>query len=214
MDLYCLRVKRESAGRTFPFDRVYLARNGEHVVFKKLFRYALILPVESGLKENLIQNVEIDKGEAHSFDRDDAAAAPTSSEWKEALEEGEWVLAVPILPKYVAGNTPRYITAAGKYRLPSSTNKAVSGPGRRRRFRSTPQVDEPFPTLTYLQTPEQNIRPVCVACPRFIMHQNGHCRLGEQICYESLALGMQNHFKEALDTPLATDNALLDAEDD
>lgn len=211
MDLYCLRVKSESAGRSFPFDRVYLARNGEHTVFKKLFRYALILPVEPGLKENLIQNVEIEKGETHSFDRDDEAAAPTPSEWQEALEEGEWVMAVPILSKYVAGNMPRYITAAGKYRNPSASN-APTGRGRRGRVRLT--VEEPFPTLTYLQTPEQNIRPVCVACPRFILHQNGHCRLGEQICYESLALGMQNHFKDALDTAPLVENEMLAAEDD
>jgi len=209
MDLYCLRVKRESAGKVFPFDRVYVARNGEHGVFKKLFRYALILPVETGLKNLLLDYVKIEAGDAHPFDRNDEAPVPTDEEWKDALETNEWVMCVPILSKYVASSMPRYITAAGKYRDP--TNKPKKR--RRRTVAVSAGVAEPFPTLTYLQTPEQNIRPVCVACPNFINHQNGHCRLGEDVCYSNLALGMHNHFKEGLEAPAASENHLLAEED-
>lgn len=211
MDLYCLRVKREAAGKTFPFDRVYLARNGEHGVFKKLFRYALILPVETSLTNLLMDYVEIEAGEAHPFNRDDSTKAPTAEEWKELITSEEWVLAVPILAKYVASNMPRYLTAAGKYREPADPSKSKK---RRRRRAATGAVSEPFPTLTYLQTPEQNIRPVCIACPNFINHQNGHCRLGEDICYTSLALGVHNHFKEGMEAPAPSTNESLDFEDD
>lgn len=210
-DLYCLRVKRESAGKTFPFDRVYLAKNGEHGVFKKMFRYALILPVEENLKKLLLEHVTIEGGETHSFDRYDDAPAPNHEEWTATLESDEWVMAVPILPKFVASNLPRYLTAAGKYRLPSAANVGSRSISRRRR-NTIHALAEPFPNLTYLQTPEQNIRPVCVACPRFIMHQNGHCRLGETICYTSLAVGMTNHFQEGLDVPAAPENHLLEEE--
>lgn len=197
MDLYCLRVKRETAGKTFPFDRVYMARNGEHGVFKKLFRYALILPVETSLTNLLIDHVEIEAGEIHPFDRDDSKPPLTHEDWKALITSEEWVLAVPILAKYMASSLPRYLTAAGKYRDPTGK------PRRRRNKPAMAEVSEPFPTLTYLQTPEQNIRPVCVACPNFINHQNGHCRLGEDICYTSLALGVHNHFQEGLDAPAA-----------
>jgi hypothetical protein len=203
MDLYCLRVKRESAGKTFPFDRVYLARNGEHTVFKKLFRYALVLPVETTMKALLLDYVKIEGGDTHAFNRNDDLKGPTNEEWQLALETGDWVMAVPILAKFMASNLPRYITAAGKYRDPTNN------PRRRRRRSSSAGVSEPFPTLTYLQTPTENIRPVCVACPNFINHQNGHCRLGEDICYTSLGLGMTNHFKEGMDLPLAPENHLL-----
>lgn len=207
MDLYCLRVKRESAGKVFPFDRVYLAKNGEHTVFKKLFRYALVLPVEQSLKNLLLDYVKVEAGATHTFDRDDEVKPPTDPEWRELLDTNEWVLAVPILAKYVASNMPRYITAAGKYRDPTGGKKTRR---RRRSVSSMNEVKEPFPTLTYLQTPEQNIRPVCIACPNFINHQNGHCRLGEDVCYTSLALGVHNHFKEGLDAPAPSDNVLLE----
>ena len=208
MDLYCLRVRRETAGKMFPFDRVYIARNGEHTVFKGMFRYALILPVEEGLKNLLLDYVKIDTGEAIPFDRDDNAPVMIDAEWKALLDEGEWVMCVPILAKYVASNMPRYLTAAGKYRDPTGQVRR-----RRRNAEAIPIMLDPFPTLTYLQTPDQNIRPVCVACPNFINHQNGHCRLGEEICYSSLALGMGNHFQEGIDVPAATTNVLLTAED-
>ena len=200
MDLYCLRVKREAAGKTFPFDRVYMARNGEHTVFKKMFRYALVLPVEASLTNMLLDHVEIEAGTSHTFNRDEEAKPPTADEWKELISSEDWVLAVPILAKYVAANMPRYLTAVGRYRDPDHKKTKK----RRRHIFASP-IDEPFPALTYLQTPEQNIRPVCIACPNFINHQNGHCKLGEDICYTSLALGVHNHFKEGLDTPAPTE---------
>jgi hypothetical protein len=209
MDLYCLRVKREAAGKVFPFDRVYLARNGEHSIFKKLFRYALVLPVENTMKDLLLDHVQIEAGDTHAFNRNDDLKGPTNEEWREALETGDWVMAVPILAKFVASNLPRYITAAGKYRLPTNPAK----PRRSRRRASSVGVADPFPALTYLQTPTENIRPVCVACPNFINHQNGHCRLGEDICYSSLGLGMTNHFQEGLALPPPTENHLLAEED-
>ena len=208
MDLYCLRVKREAAGKTFPFDRVYLAANGSHQIFKKMFRYALVMPVETHLKSLLLDYVSIEGGKTHLFNRDDAAPAPTNDEWRVTLESDDWVMAVPILPKFMASNMPRYLTAAGKYRFPLPENTPVKRVSPRR-MSVVSSLREPFPNLTYLQTPEQNIRPVCVACPRFILHQNGHCRLGEDICYTSLAMGMTNHFKEGLDVAAAPENHLL-----
>jgi len=207
MDLYCLRVRRETAGKMFPFDRVYIARNGEHTVFKEMFRYALILPVEEGLKNLLLDYVKIDSGEAFPFERDDEVPAPVDAEWKALLDEGEWVMCVPILAKFVASNMPSYITAAGKYRDPTGAVRR-----RRRTAGANPVMADPFPTLTYLQTPDQNIRPVCVACPNFINHQNGHCRLGEEICYSSLSLGLGNHFQKGLELPAAPTNVLLQEE--
>lgn len=201
MDIFCLRIRREKAGKVFPFDRVYLARNNEHGIFKQMFRYALVMPVEGGLEALLLEHCLPEKGETHPFDRDDSASPPTAGDFSEALENGEWVMAVPILSKFIASNIPRYITAAGQYRAPSPENavvKTIAGKRRRRSGYAPKDLKEPFPTLTYLQTPQQDIRPVCIACPRFMLHQNGRCRLGEEICYTNLAMGLHNHFEEGL----------------
>lgn len=201
MHVYNLRVRRQLAGKRFPFDRVYLAKNGEHKVFQKLFRYALILPVENELKEMLSSEVILQVSSSIPFDRNDKAVGVSTPEWQALLEEGHWVMCVPILPKFVAGNVPRYLTAAGAYRLPKNS-KARS---KKEEFGALKEI---FPAMTYLQTPEKNIRPVCVACPRFILHQNGECSLGEKICYDSLALGVHNHFQEAMAVPDAPENFL------
>ena len=199
MEIYCLRVRREQAGKLFAFDRVYFAKNGEHTVFKKLFRYALIMPVEPQLKSILSESVTIDRSTTHTFDRVEEPEVLKHEDFVELLEANDWVMCVPILAKYVKENLPRYISAAGKYQFNT---------GRRKRITRNKNILDPFPALTYLQTPEQNIRPVCVACPKFIMHQNGHCRLGDKVCYESLALGVKNHFQEGMDAPPPSTNIL------
>jgi hypothetical protein len=206
-DVFCLRVKRDVAGKLWPFDRTYFAKNGPHAIFKKLFRYALVLPVETALKSMLLDYVHLDVGEAVPFDRDEEAVPPTQVTWREELELHDWVMAVPVLSKYVASNLPRYITAAGKYRQDVTSTK------RRRIYPSSEVIPSPFPGLTYLQTPTQNIRPVCVACPNFINHQNGHCHLGQSICYTNLSLGMTNHFEEGTKVPAGSGNMHLQDEE-
>lgn len=229
MDIYCLRVRKEDAGKKFPFDRVYLARNGEHKVFKELFRYALVLPVEEELKQILTDHVVIENFVEHDFrrvrdDEKNGKAHSRHEDWSVTLDRSDWVMCVPVLAKYVKENMPRYITAAGQYREPKEENVEDTGGGSllaaatrkrvarrfaRRLSGQKGEIKEPFPNLTYLQTPDKNIRPVCVACPRFILHQTGHCRLGEPICYTSLALGVHNQFQEGLDTPEAVDEREL-----
>jgi hypothetical protein len=188
MDLYCLRVRRNIAGRKFPFDRVYLAKYGDHVIFKRLFRYAFILPVEGVLKETLYC-LPIEDSMTHAFDRVETPEKIPDVEWKTLIDSTDWVLAVPILSKYVTANMPRYIIA--KSTVP------------RRDKKNSNACANPFPNMTYLQTPEQNIRPICVACPNFIQHQNGHCELGDKLCYDSLSLGIRNHFEEGMMVPPA-----------
>lgn len=187
-EVYNLRIWRSVVGKYFPFDRIYLARHGEHDCFKQLFRYALIMPVEGALKEALIQFVTLDSFVDRTFDRSDGESA--STRWPALIEEGSWVIAVPILTKYVKKAIPRYLVA----------EKWYTGPRHRRRAR---EAESPLPPLAYLQTPEKNIRPICVMCPRYILHQSGECLPGQSVCFEpgNLAVGTGDYFKDGLGAP-------------
>ena len=79
---------------------------------------------------------------------------------------------------------------------------------RRGRVITSRSKPSPFSNRAYLQTPHRKIRPICVVCPRVILHQNGECQLGEKVCFESLPLGLTNHFEEALSMPDASPNEL------
>jgi hypothetical protein len=199
-EILCLRVSRGLAGKKFPFDRVYLTKYVDRNLMYTLFRYALILPVEGVLKDMLataVPEVVIDR----PFERDDAVSVKDSLDekgWLNKLNEAPWVMAVPVLPKFVAKNMPRYLVAAGWFKHQYNPKKKKHEEGYTKK--------SPFPNRTFLLTPEKKIRPVCVACPRLILHQNGECILGEQQCYEHLALGLADHFKEGIEAPEATPN--------
>lgn len=201
MRIYSLRVNRTVAGKSFPFDRVYITRYEDRDILDRLFRYALVMPIEEQLMKQL-NTVTINQAVARPFNRDDDARLD-ASEWRDRLGQGEWVLAVPLLPKWMHKNMPQYLTAEKWF--------DVNARRRRRRASSTSSGvarPSPFESRAYLQTPHKKIRPICVACPRAILHQNGECQLGEAICLESLPLGVNNHFEEGLSLPEATPNQL------
>ena len=184
MEVFCLRIRRSKKGRLFPFDRIYLVKHGTHDALKELFRYALVMPVEENLK-GMLKALAIDEYVNLPFDRNDEESTPqqlSEKGWHKFLGGAEWVMCVPILTRFMKKVMPRYLVAAGWYKgVPDKDMTRV-----------------PFPHMTYLQTPDKNIRPVCVACPRIILHQNGECQVGNKVCYESLALGLHDHFAEGL----------------
>lgn len=191
MQILCVRVAKGKVGVTFPFDRVYLAKYEDRAVFEALFRYALVLPIEGELK-TMVHELEIDEVVTREMERDDeeeTARAPKRGEWKRLFSRSEWVMAVPILPRFFrdAGHSmPKYLAAARWYGLKA---------GRNRKDR------EVFASRSFLQTPEKKIRPICVVCPRFIEHQAGECQLGQKVCYSSLGLGKLDYFAEGLSIP-------------
>lgn len=201
--IYNLRVRRNVVGSGFPFDRVYLCRHGEHECFKQLFRYALILPVDDTLKTMLIRNAVPEEYTNLPFARDDNQGTRelTSAEWAELLNNGNWVMAVPILTRFIRKAIPRYLTAAEWYR------DRYKRTGRRKR-KKLPSKPSPFPGMTYLQTPEKDIRPICVMCSRFILHQNGECSPGQKVCFEdgNLTVGVTDYFQEGLDAQQPSSN--------
>lgn len=195
MKVFCLKVHKERAGRSFPFDRVYLVRHDDRSILKQLFRHALVMPVEGSLKV-LLKQLTLDRTIEHRFRRDDEALepqAPESGAWTNMLDDGFWVMAVPILARWAEKAAPRYLVAQGWYR-------------ERKRGPNHGVKNEPLPMMSYLQTPEGNIRPVCAMCPRFIMHQNGDCKVGDKVCFEHLPLGLENYFQKGLSVPDAPAN--------
>jgi len=173
-----LNVSRYLAGRTIPFDRVYLARGTDaRKALKRAFAYALIMPMTEGIADGLA-------GSLPSLHRTSPAEGRTS-EWQEGSaglldemkEHNDWLVVVPILPKIGAKSLPRYLT-----------NKRWYEAGTRKR-RTARANKTPLPVLSYLQTPNEDFRPVCIACPRFELQQAGECQFGQRICYDTLALG-------------------------
>lgn len=201
MEGFCLRVGKDTAGKKFPFDRVYIINYENRSVIEQMFRYALVLPVEGALRTQL-EAVEPNSYVNRTFDRNDAETVPTKigpDDWKDLFKDGEWVVVVPLLPKWMKKNVPQYLVAATWY---DTHTIRVPGKGKRQ----TARRKSPFTNRSYLQTPHKKIRPICVVCPRMVLHQNDECQTGDKICFESLPLGMVNHFEESLSIPESQPN--------
>lgn len=189
MELYRINVARKDAGKSIPFDRVYLAHGEARRTVKRLFGYALVLPMTPELRGPL----SLDKKDVPPWAPDkkpelyphDGPTRELDLDWAEKIEDhSDWVLVVPILPKLATHMMPSYLVNNRWYLRKGSKN--------------------PIPSLAYLQTPEQNYRPVCVACPRFSEHMGGVCQPGQSICYKTLVLG---------ETPTRKTEALPDFRD-
>lgn len=201
MEVYCLRVQQTVAGNKFPFDRVYLVPYELRDNIEKLFRYALVLSVEGLLKDMLTEvpvNQYINRTQHRNDDESEPVKFPLAA-WNELLGDDTWLMVVPVLPKWMHQNTPRYLVAEAWYR---KRYKRVGRSGKE----ELPERESPFTVRSYLQTPHKKIRPICVACPRMILHQNGECQIGGEHCFTNLPLGLVDHFAEAEAVPDATPN--------
>lgn len=201
MEAYCLRISKNTAGKTFPFDRVYLIPDDQRNTIEMMFRYAIVLPVEGRLLA-MLRDVHVDQYVNRTQDRDDdenAATKMSSRDWNALLKDRAWLMVVAILPKWVKQSMPRYLTAESWY---AQHYKSRGKKGKE----ALPIRESPFTNRSYLQTPQKKIRPICVVCPRMILHQNGECQIGGEHCFDNLPLGMTDHFEEAASLPSAVPN--------
>lgn len=174
MRLYRLNVARNAAGRDIPFDRVYMAHGEGRKAVKKLFQYAIVMPMAANMQEYMAA-VCPELETTYPYTGREQEKAYSKSRWLELLgSQKDWVLVVPILPRVAREVLPQYMLSRRWYT------------GRNAKFREKTSV---LPSLAYLQTPEQNYRPVCVACPRFSEHNAGLCQPGMRVCFDTLVLG-------------------------
>lgn len=173
MKIYRLNVSKSDAGKNIPFDKVYLANGEARSAVKALFDYALVLPVTQEFRDMLRKTRPeySTRYTADSHKPDDGGIS-----WRTLLgDHDDWVCVIPILPKRAKTLLPSYLMNKTWYW--------------RAKTKAERKADSPLPALAYLQTPERNYRPVCLACPRLLESQAGLCKLGDRVCYDTLVLG-------------------------
>jgi hypothetical protein len=215
MEIHSLRVKRDEVGKVFPFDRVYLVKHDDRGAIKQLFRSALVMPVDGDIQK-MLKALSVDIVVERPNARDDDASAPRApkvDELAHILSKHDWHLVIPILSKWLRNHEAVVGVKEGRSALPVVDDAGQEAPkylmsGRWYRGRhSRPRQDKsPLPSSSYLLANGKEIRPICVACPRMIQHQNGECQVGQAVCYDSLSLGMKHHFAEGLAVPQAAHN--------
>lgn len=178
MQLYSLRIPQSKGGLTFPFDRVNLVKHDDRAIIERLYRYALVFPLEARMR-GVIESL---KGRIEFRTQARTDTAPKIGSFSEMLgsKKTAWIVVVPLNGTFdTATKTahPRYLTAR-----PTVLEHALQ----------KQKVDKVFSDLAYLQAEKKKIRPVCLACPQYIDHMNGLCHLGTSVCLDALALNKKD----------------------
>ncbi len=206
-----VKIHRNSAGYTIPFDKIYFFKRGDRELIPKIFGYALVLPIDEELLEAVFQ-LRPKSVSHHKFRRDDDALnietmidedkldgrrhsiAQVKAWWQDnVIDQHQFedrVAVVPILTsKSRKKRNPRYLSTKKWF------DRQMKGRGRARvQIRQSGTEGEilkgAISELAYLATPKEapndKIRPICSICPRQLLQLQGECMPGQLICYKSI----------------------------
>ena len=175
MKLQILQVRTtDSQSNIVPFHRFNLVRYEDRAYIPRLVRVALVMPFETHLWA-LYTNIPLTPYHTpHDGKRLPAPDLPAIK----TLKPDDWILVLPLFTFKKRADEGLHI----RYLISSRFQRRHTGRGKQRK--AAPALE--WPALTYLQTPQGPIRPVCRRCPAFLDHLDGKCNLGDDVCVQKL----------------------------
>lgn len=222
-NIVVLKVHRNAAGQTIPFDKIYFFRRQDKELIPTIFTYALVLPIDEQLLSALYKlkpkefshlkykrDDETKQQPVLMPDRQQLDGRKHSPEqiqqwWTQSfIEEYDLdnrVAVVPILAAKARKKLiPRYLSTKKWF------DKQMRSTSRFSRYGSSsvkPKSENLKPAISelgYLSTPKpapnDKIRPICSICPRMMQHLQGQCIPGQIVCYKSLNLNMLDEYEK------------------
>jgi len=191
MKIYRLKLRqrrlentRKHAFHYFPFDNVYFVPTNQASISKRLFRYCLIIDVDSALR-SVIKDVVVQKHRVLEVPRRD------SIEWVDTvkgecatdfLNKGDWTM---LVPTYARVDKRTKVA-----RLIYTLSDAVSG---------MHNINAHLPGVK-IQTPQRTVPAICALCAHAANYYANKCSPRRRVCANNIALS-----SDALDLPTITD---------
>lgn len=201
-NILVLRIGREFAGKTVPFDKIYFFPRTERELISKSFGYAFVMPVTSDLLKEIAKMppAVISKLHAEREDNDLKIPPQGGKDWWEknvfvpyAIEDRLAVIPILLLNRG-SKKQAAYLTSKTWFgKQDKTTSRRYS-----RRYRPVIKINKPatvsfkpaFSELTYLATPRpapnDKIRPICAHCSRSLLGLQQQCMPGMAVCYTAL----------------------------
>jgi hypothetical protein len=192
-----IHIHRAAAGKEIPFDKVYLFYPKDRLLVPRIFGYAIVLPLTDDFKDSLFKLRPKELSRKHFYRNDGHLHIPTEiddkvingrshsreevaqwwSELDQEIDIGERLVVVPVLTSIVRKKVrPRYLSTKTWFAQQAKRRLKV--------------VQPPLNEFAYLATPnpppDDAIRPICSVCPRALLHLQGACTPGEDVCYKAL----------------------------
>jgi len=192
-----LKIHRNEAGSTVPFDTLYFVPKGQQTLIPDVFKYAIVLPVDKKMLHNLRAhlkptNTKTVSGPSHERleleEYDINRAGRADSWWKEFVVEHELnncVAVIPVLTRKARKKlTPRYLASQRWWRMYDRNNGNIKQGLDSGKLKKP--ISEDAYLITPLPAPHNKIQPICSVCKRAMHNLTGQCTPGMPICYQSL----------------------------
>jgi hypothetical protein len=197
--VFKLRLRKLQVKHDLGLDVIYLFQQHHYPLLPRVFPYSLCIRVTDALKTRL-RKVVIDDIEAEPL----AGHGMTTVNAQCSLEKA--------VPLDLCTHLLVPVLALSRKAL-SKSEKVLFNGARYPAYLMAPQHAKDDGTVamhdiltdeTTLFTPEGPVRPVCLRCPRQLLHLQGKCHLGTKACYDALLLEQP---REDQDGQLQADDA-------
>lgn len=183
--MYKLRIRDYDVGARCAFPLLYFYTQKEFPDFRRVFETFIGFAVRNS------PGIDWRELRVHTVDgvptpRDDQGHALLTDLIPDLFDpQTKWQAAVPILTlrrSATAEPVPGIaVDAPAPAYLSSRGNWVVSPtPGH------PPAAKPAYPESAYLVTKDRVFTPICMACPRILHHDAGHCFVGDAVCFSHL----------------------------
>lgn len=223
-----LRVHRNVAGVTFPWDCVYFFRQEEEALLPKVFPCSLVIVMSkrfTRMVKRAFENPRGDRGKDKAFPqhRKDEAKLNKRVKRRSPMEAvlddpKKYIALIPTLHLRGAHDEgksgPVYLTARPRAPAPHSQSKKThSNKHGNRKYTEKGKftnarpareqiikkmMREAMTSKAYFLFRGEKIQPPCLCCPNNLEFLDGKCQFGLRKCYESLDQAREGDFVEAL----------------
>lgn len=222
-----LRVHRNVAGITFPWDCVYFFRQEEEALLPKVFPCSLVIAMSerfTRMVKRAFENPRGDRGKDKAFpqhrkDEDRLNKQVKRRSPMEAVlgDPKRYIALIPTLHLqgiHGAGKSgPVYLTARPRVPAIRSQSKQTHTTRGKRKYTNRGKFTNALPAReqiikkmtreamtakAYFLFRGEKIQPPCLCCPNNLDFLDGKCHFGLRKCYESLDHAREGDFVEAL----------------
>jgi hypothetical protein len=191
-----LRVERREAGMEIPFDKMYFFKKEDEPLFPRVFKNAMVLPINTELAKQITKVVSADKRlsfKAYPFTRSGEQTLLNTMSRQRPLEDiidkrKEYRALVPVLFTKYGTKLLKGKRRKGRRKHSVFPAYLIARPDREA---TVGMLRRALSVRAYFILDGKAVKPICLMCPRHQYWLQGDCHMGEKICYTHLAQAKQ-----------------------